>query len=105
MSVIVVITTTETTAEAERIAEYLVEQHLAACVQILPPLRSIYRWQGKVEKSNENLLLIKTVSEKYAEIEAAIKSQHSYENPEIIALPVEFGSTNYLSWLREAVHS
>ncbi len=105
MSAIVILTTTETRTEAERIAEYLVEHHLAACVQILPPMRSVYRWQGKIEKSNENLLLIKTVSEKYSEIEAAIKSQHSYENPEIIALPVEFGSTNYLSWLSEAVHS
>ncbi len=105
MSAIVVITTTETSAEAERIAEYLLENQLAACVQILPPMLSIYRWQGKIEKSNEHLLLIKTASEKYSEIETAIQSQHSYENPEIIALAVEFGATNYLSWLSEAVHS
>ena len=105
MSAVVVVTTTETSAEAERIAEYLVENHLAACVQILPPMRSVYRWQGKIEKSTEHLLLIKTVSEKYSEIETAIQSQHSYENPEIIALPVEFIATNYLSWLCEAVHS
>lgn len=96
--VIVVLTTTETPDEAERLARLLVERRLAACVQALP-ITSIYCWQGAVERATETLLLVKTRRELYAAVEAEIKAHHSYQTPEIIALPVESGSSDYLSWL------
>jgi periplasmic divalent cation tolerance protein len=99
----VVITTTETLQDAERLAAMLVERELAACVQILPSITSIYRWQGKVEKSAECLLLIKTTREAYPELETAIRENHSYQTPEIIALPVEAGSDGYLNWLKASI--
>ncbi len=104
-SAIVVLTTTETPQQAERIAQLLVEAELAACVQILPPMISIYRWQGKIEQATETLLLIKTLREKYPALEAAIKSHHPYQTPEIIALPVDAGSAEYLNWLALSVGS
>ncbi|MBL8190734.1 MAG: divalent-cation tolerance protein CutA [Acidobacteria bacterium] len=100
---LVVLTTTETEADAERLARLLVEAELAACVQVLPRMSSIYRWQGKVEQAGETLLLIKTTREAYARLETAIKQNHSYETPEIIALPVEAGSAEYLNWLEASV--
>lgn len=100
---LVVLTTTETEADAERLARLLVEAELAACVQVLPRMSSIYRWQGKVEQAGENLLLIKTTRGAYARLETAIKQHHSYETPEIIALPVEAGSAEYLNWLAASV--
>jgi periplasmic divalent cation tolerance protein len=100
---LVVITTTETQQDAERLAHLLVERELAACVQILPPVISIYRWQGKVEKAAESLLLIKTTREAYPELETAIRENHSYQTPEIIALLVEAGSDGYLDWLRASI--
>ena len=103
MSAIVVLTTTETFAQAEKIAQVLVETELAACVQILPPMTSVYRWQGQVEKATEHLLLIKTLRTSYAAVEAAIKANHSYQTPEIIALPIEAGAEDYLAWLAESV--
>jgi periplasmic divalent cation tolerance protein len=99
---IVVLTTTETPEDAERIARRLVERELAACVQVLPPITSIYRWQGRIERATENLLLVKTRRELYAAVEAEIKANHSYQTPEIIALPVENGSADYLHWLAAA---
>jgi periplasmic divalent cation tolerance protein len=99
---IVVLTTTETPADAERIARRLVETELAACVQVLPPMISIYRWQGGVERATESLLLVKTRRELYAAVEAEIKANHPYQTPEIIALPVENGSADYLHWLSAA---
>ncbi len=102
---LVVLTTTETEADAERLARLLVEAELAACVQVLPRMSSIYRWQGKVEQAGETLLLIKTTRAAYARLETAIKQHHPYETPEIIALPVEAGSDKYLKWLMEAVRS
>ncbi len=102
-SAIVVLTTTETPQQAEQIARLLVEAELAACVQILLPVSSIYRWQGKVEQATETLLLIKTLREKYPALEAAIKSHHPYQTPEIIALPVDVGSAEYLRWLADSV--
>lgn len=86
-------------------ASLLVERELAACVQILPPITSIYRWQGKVEKAAEVLLFIKTTREAYAALETAIRENHSYETPEIIALPVESGSSSYLNWLHASIKS
>ena len=79
-------------AEAERIATELVDRRLAACVQIVGPVRSVYRWQGKVEHAEEWLCLAKTSAERYAAVEAAIRELHSYECPEIIATAIEAGS-------------
>lgn len=100
---LLVITTAETEADAERLARLLVELELAACVQVLPRMTSIYRWQGKVEQSGETLLLIKTNRAAYSRLEAAIKQNHSYDTPEIIAVPVEAGLNEYLNWLSAAV--
>lgn len=100
---LVVITTTETQKQAERLAALLVERELAACVQVLPQITSVYRWQGKVEQAGEFLLLIKTARAAYARLETAIKENHSYETPEIIALPVEAGSDQYLNWLKDSI--
>jgi periplasmic divalent cation tolerance protein len=94
-----VTTTTETKEEAEKIARHLVETKLAACVQITGPITSIYRWKGKVENTQEWLCLIKTKDDLYNKVEAAIKSHHSYETPEIIAVPIVKGSKEYLIWL------
>jgi periplasmic divalent cation tolerance protein len=94
-----VTTTTETKEQAERIAQYLVETRLAACVQITGPITSIYRWKGKVENAQEWLCLIKTQDDLYGKVEAAIKSLHPYETPEIIAVPIVKGSKEYLKWI------
>jgi len=102
---LVVLTTVEKMEDGERLARLLVERALAACVQILPPMVSIYRWQGNVEHSSECLLLIKTTREVYPRLEAAIKEIHSYQTPEIVALPIEAGSSEYLSWLADSVQS
>ena len=98
-SYIQITTTTETKEQAENIAQHLVETKLAACVQILGPITSIYRWKGKVENAQEWLCLIKTRDNLYAKVEAAIKSVHSYETPEIIAVPIIKGSKEYLHWI------
>jgi periplasmic divalent cation tolerance protein len=100
---LVVITTTETQQDAERLAHLLVKRELAACVQILPSITSVYRWQGKIEQAAENLLFIKTTREAYPELETAIRESHSYQTPEIIALPVEAGSDGYLNWLKASI--
>jgi Uncharacterized protein involved in tolerance to divalent cations len=100
-SFIQVFTTTETKEEAEKIAQYLVEQKLAACVQITGPIGSTYRWKGKVENTQEWLCLIKTQDDLYDKVEAAIKSLHPYETPEIIAVPIVKGSKEYLNWIDE----
>jgi len=84
---------------AATMATSLVEQGLAACVNILPPVKSVYRWQGKVEHATEFSLLIKTTSVRYAELQAAIISMHPYEVPEIIAIPVTAGLPAYLNWI------
>lgn len=80
-------------------AEILVVAHLAACVQILPEIESVYHWKGQVERAPEILLLAKTTQENFASLEAAVRSLHSYETPEIIALPVTAVSAPYLEWL------
>ena len=92
-------TTTETKEQAQTIAKHLVETKLAACVQITSPITSIYRWKGKVENTQEWLCLIKTRDDHYNKVEAAIKSLHPYETPEIIAVPIVKGSKEYLNWL------
>lgn len=85
---------------AEKLARHLVEQRLAACVNILAPCRSVYRWQGQVEAADEIPVMIKTSVARYAELEAAIRAQHPYEVPEIIAVPVVQGLESYLQWVR-----
>ena len=96
-----VITTTAQREDAEKIAEVLVEKRLAACVQIIGPIRSIYRWKGNIEREKEWQCLIKTRRDLFDEVEQAIRAIHPYETPEIIALPIIKGSTDYLAWLQE----
>ena len=96
---IVVLNTCDSAEEAERLARSLVERRLAACVTVISPVRSFYRWQGAVADAAEWLLVIKTSRPLFAQLCAAIESTHSYELPEILALPVTEGSTNYLAWL------
>lgn len=92
--------------EAKRIARALVEARLAACVNILSAtVDSIYRWKGRTESAKEFLLLIKSTRNKFAALNHAIKSRHSYETPEIIALPISQGSTKYLHWLADSVRA
>lgn len=96
---IVVLSTCGSAEEAERLARHLVETRVAACVNILPGARSIYRWEGKVEEAGEHLLLIKSVRERFSALRAEIERMHSYEVPEIMALPVVDGSEAYLAWM------
>ncbi len=100
---VVVLCTCGDEGEARRIARDLVESKLAACVNILPSVQSIYRWQGQVETAQEIPLLIKTASERFPELQQRIIHLHSYETPEIIALPVSMGSDKYLAWIKESV--
>ena len=83
----------------EQLATSLVEQRLAACINIVPGLTSIYRWQGKLEKGTEVLLMIKTTRQQYAAVESAILQQHPYDLPEIIAVTLEEGLPDYLRWI------
>jgi len=94
-----VVTTTASREDAERIAEALVAERLAACVQVLGPIASTYRWQGAIETAQEWLCLVKSRGELYGKIEEAIRRLHPYEVPEILALPVVAGSPAYLAWL------
>jgi|SRR5580700_8004234 periplasmic divalent cation tolerance protein len=96
---IVVLNTCASAEEAERLARCLVDQRLAACVTVITPVRSFYRWQGAVADAAEWLLVIKTSRPLFARLRDALESTHSYEVPEILALPVIEGSTNYLSWI------
>lgn len=95
-----VTTTTETAEQANSLARAMVERRLAACVQVQGPVRSTYWWQGQIQQSQEWLCVAKTTSEKYSDIEQAIRSLHPYEEPEIIAVPIVAGSPSYLAWLR-----
>lgn len=95
----IVLSTAGSEEEARKIARHLVEQRLAACVNIVPQLESIYRWQGKVESAREWLLLIKTTSKQFEEVRDAIRELHSYDLPECIAVAIEDGSPEYLRWL------
>lgn len=100
---IIVLTTTGSREEADRIAQALVESKLAACVNITGPLRSVYRWKGAVESADEFLLLIKTAAAAFERVRDTIQELHSYELPECIALPVEAGSDAYLEWIGKNV--
>ncbi len=96
---LLVITNLPDRATAEKLAEALIDGGLAACVNILSPCRSVYRWQGEVQHDEEFPLLIKTTRERYAALEQAIRAGHPYELPEIIAVPVERGLPAYLDWV------
>ncbi len=98
---IVVLCTCPNEEEAVRLGEALVTEHLAACVNILSSMLSIYRWQGKVETAREHLLLIKSTEESFPALESRIRQLHSYDTPEIVALPICAGSEKYLVWLQE----
>ena len=99
MSVLLVLTNLPDRAAAERLGSMLVEKQLAACVNILAPCRSVYRWKGAVQHDEEHPLLIKTTVERYAELERAIRGAHPYELPEIVAVPIEHGLPEYLQWV------
>ena len=98
---IVVLVTCGTEDEAVEIAHALVEERLAACVNLISPVRSIYRWEGKIWDEKEWMLIIKTQKRRFEELEKKVKSLHSYSVPEIIALPIIEGSASYLNWLEE----
>ena len=100
-NVLVVLTNCPDVEVADRIARTIVEQRLAACVNRLAPVESVYRWQGAVERATEVPLLIKTTRERYAEIEQAIRALHPYEVPEIIAMPISAGLASYLRWVAD----
>ncbi len=102
---VVVLMTAASSDEASRIARMLVEKHLAACVQILPQMESVYRWRGEVQSEKEVLLLVKTTKTRFDELEAEVRAIHSYETPEIVALSVVAISKPYLTWLRESISS
>ena len=98
---IVVLVTCSSEEEALKIANALVEGHMAACVNLISPVRSIYRWEGKICDEKEWLLVIKTQKQRFEELEYKVKSLHSYSVPEIISLPITEGSSAYLNWIRE----
>lgn len=98
-SALLVLTNLPDHASATAFATALVEERLAACVNILAPCTSVYRWQGKIESASEVPLLIKTTQDRYAALEAAVRARHPYELPELIALPISDGLPAYLNWL------
>ena len=102
---IVVLSTCASEDEAGRLANLIVEKRLAACVSVIPRIHSHYRWQGKVESAEEWLLIMKSSRELFASLRAELEKAHSYEVPEILALPVVDGSGNYLNWLENNLGS
>ncbi len=99
-SYIVIFVTTSSISEAKKIGRALVENKLVACSNIVSPIQSIYRWQGKVCEDKEALIILKTKKKLFKQVEKRVKELHSYEVPEIIAIPVTEGSDNYLSWVK-----
>lgn len=99
----IVLTTCGSEEEAEKIARHMVERKLAACVNVVPKIRSIYRWKDKVESETEWLLVIKTIADQVPRVREAITVLHSYELPECIVLAMESGSDEYLQWIDESV--
>jgi periplasmic divalent cation tolerance protein len=99
---VVVLVTAGDADEAARIGRAVVEERLAACANVVGPIRSIYRWQGAVEDASEHLLLLKARAGDVASLEARVRALHSYDVPEVIALPIRGGSATYLAWLAES---
>jgi periplasmic divalent cation tolerance protein len=99
METLIVLTNLPDRESAKKLAQHMIEQRLAACVNVLAECTSLYRWQGKIEIAQEVPVLIKTSAERYAEVERAILSQHPYELPEIVAVPVAAGLAQYLAWV------
>jgi len=100
---VLILTTTGNEAEARKIAHELVERRLAACVNIVPRIQSVYRWEDKVETAEEYLLLIKTTKSRGPEVQAAIRELHSYDLPECVVISVEGGSAQYLKWIEDSI--
>jgi periplasmic divalent cation tolerance protein len=99
----IVLTTAGSEEEARKIAQHMVEHKLAACVNIVPQIESVYRWQAKIESSREWLLLIKTTIEKLPAVKDAIGTLHSYDLPECVAIAIDDGSREYLQWIGASV--
>lgn len=99
METLIVLTNLPDRESAKKLAQHMIEQRLAACVNVLAECTSLYRWQGKIEIAQEVPVLIKTSAERYTEVERAILSQHPYELPEIVAVPVAAGLAQYLAWV------
>ena len=99
---VVVLTTFPADGDAETFARTLVEERLAACVNILPPMRSIYMWKGAIERADERQLLIKTATHRVAQLETRLKALHPYDVPEFLVLSILEGSRHYLSWLADS---
>ena len=102
-SVYVVLCTASTEKEAARIAQALVEREEAACVNIVPMMRSVYRWKGKIWNESEQLLIIKTTQAAFEDVKRTVKELHSYELPEILALPIADGESNALAWIGASI--
>jgi len=102
---IVILSTCATQEEAEKLARVLLDRRLAACVNVVPQIRSYYRWKGAIESADECLLVVKSSRELIGEIGAVLEIEHSYEVPELLALPVVEGATNYLNWLSANLRS
>ena len=100
-NLIIVHVTTKDESEAHKLAQLLLEQRKAACVNIVPRVSTLYRWQGKIESGSESLMIVKTKRSLLHDIITIIKANHSYEVPEVIALPIEGGSPEYLAWLED----
>jgi periplasmic divalent cation tolerance protein len=99
----IVLTTASSEEEARRIARALVERNIAACVNVVPHITSIYRWQGKVEETREWLLIVKTTAGAFEEVRSAITELHSYKVPECICVAIEDGASDYLQWIGDSV--
>ena len=100
---IVVFVTTGSESEAKTISRRLVQDGLVACANIVPTIQSIFQWEGIISEEQESLLILKTKADVFHVLEAAIKAHHSYSVPEIIAIPIQMGSSDYLSWVRQMV--
>ena len=103
--ILVVLVAVGNRKEAIKIGEGMVSARLAACANIVPVIQSIYHWKGKVVKAQETLLILKSTKTRYRALEKAIKAMHTYETPEIIALPVKEGLDRYIGWVRSETHS
>jgi periplasmic divalent cation tolerance protein len=99
----IVMTTVASAEEAARLGRTFVEERLAACATILPAIHSIYKWRGKIESSDETLLLLKTATDQLPALESRLQELHSYETPEFLVIEIEAGSQSYLKWLAESL--